>query len=499
MPVRCPSPVALFNDNLVEAGQVFHAHPLLAFCSIFFPFRYTPFVMNEMDDTIAAIATASGEGSVSIVRVSGVRSFEIADAVFRGLDPKPSARSSHVVLHGHVAGDAADIDEVLLVLMRGPHSYTGEDVIEIQGHGGTVTARRILRRVLDAGARPAEPGEFTKRAFLNGRLDLVQAEAVLDLVRARSDRAAAAAIEQLEGTLSQQFGRLYDELLAIAADIEASLDFADDELPTAGAADFLARLSGARRHIEDFLSTWDEGHMLREGILVVISGRPNVGKSTLLNCLLGRPRAIVSQLPGTTRDTIEESLVIGGIPVRLVDTAGLREATGEVEREGIRRTMEHMEKADLHVYMVDASQPLSAEDRAHLEALKSEPCIVVLNKSDLGVAVRPSDLTYKSCVSTSLIHDGADPVRWILRTGIEAVTASTPPHAVISERHRRLLLDACREVTRTTDLLVQKGESAWVPAANCLRAAIEAIGMITGRVYHDELLSSIFSRFCVGK
>ncbi len=455
--------------------------------------------MSNTEDTIAAIATASGEGSVSIVRLSGARGLVIADAIFRGPDPKPSARPSHVVVHGHVAGDGADIDEVLLVLMRGPHSYTGEDVVEIQCHGGTVTARRILRRVLDAGARTAEPGEFTRRAFLNGRLDLVQAEAILDLVRAKSDRAAAAAMEQLEGALSRRFGCLYDDLLAIAADLEAALDFPDDELPTADPTELLSRLSATQEQIVEFLATWDEGHLLREGALVVISGRTNVGKSTLLNALLGRPRAIVSQTPGTTRDTIEEALVIGGVPIRLVDTAGLRDEAGEVEREGIRRTREHMEKADVHVYMVDASQPLSAEDRAHLEALNGAPCIVVLNKSDLGAAIQPSDIPCASCVLISLINDGAEPVRAMLREKIEDATGSTPPHAVISERHRRLLSEAGREAARAADLVGQGGEAGWAPAANCLRAAIEAIGMITGRVYHDELLGAIFSRFCVGK
>ena len=288
---------------------------------------------------------------------------------------------------------AANLDEVLLLIMRSPQSYTAEDVIELQGHGGNVAAKRILRRALDAGARMAEPGEFTKRAFINGRIDLLQAEAVLDLVHAGSDRAAAAAIEQLEGKLSCSFNEIYDSLVSVAADLEATLDFPDDELPESTMPELSRRLNDSRiLRIGNLISTWDEGHILREGALVVISGKPNVGKSTMMNTLLGRDRAIVSQIPGTTRDTIEERYVLDGIPLRLVDTAGLRETQCEIEQEGVRRARAQLQKADLHLYLVDASTPLDDDDRDHLAALKSEKCVVVLNKSDLGRVVLPDQI-----------------------------------------------------------------------------------------------------------
>jgi tRNA modification GTPase len=458
-------------------------------------------VMNISEDTIAAISTAPGEAGVSIVRISGADSLRVADAVFKGPPPCPSGRSTHIVVHGHVTDKLGHLDEVLLVVMRGPHSYTGEDVVEIQGHGGNIAARRILRRVLDAGARMAEPGEFTKRAFLNGRMDLVQAEAVLDLVRARSDRAASAAMEQLEGGLSRDFNRSYEKLVGVAADVEATLDFPEDELPAAAMADLTKRVCEVQREIESLLLTWDEGHLLREGANVVISGKPNVGKSTLLNTLLGRPRAIVSPIPGTTRDTIEEGFVLDGIPLRLVDTAGLRDSQCEVESEGVRRTLAHMEKADLHLYMIDGSAPATSDDREQVSALDRGRCLVVLNKMDLGQAVRPEDFPGYTCVCASLLNgSGVQDIRHAMAAKLEVgIDMAAPPHAVISERHRRLLLDAQSNLAAAVEILRSGNEDQIVPAIENLRSAAEDIGLITGRSYQDELLDNIFSRFCIGK
>ncbi len=457
--------------------------------------------MSSFDDTIAAIATAPGEGGVAIVRVSGPDALRIADEVFRCAAPKPSARATHTLVYGHVEdADGNELDHVVLLIMRSPQSYTTEDVIEIQGHGGNVAAKRILRRVLDAGARMAEPGEFTKRAFINGRIDLVQAEAVLDLVHAGSERAAAAAVEQLEGKLSRSFNEVYDFLVSIAADIEATLDFPDDELPETALPELLQRLNTADARVGQLLSTWDEGHILREGALVVISGKPNVGKSTMLNALLGQDRAIVSQIPGTTRDTIEEKLVLDGIPLRLVDTAGLRETQCEVEQEGVRRARVHMRKADLHLYLIDASQPLDEEDREHLAAMKSGTCVVVLNKVDLGQVVRSEQIEDASVVCTSLLTgSGVDDVRRaILEKLTSGISFGAIPRASISERHRRLLV-ATRSGIREALSLIRNEAGDVVLAANRIRDALENLGMITGKVYHDELLAGIFSRFCVGK
>jgi tRNA modification GTPase len=457
--------------------------------------------MSNFDDTIAAIATAPGEGGVAIVRVSGPDALKIADSVFRGPGPKPSQRSTHTIAHGHVEDThGGNIDEVVLLIMRSPQSYTAEDVIEVQGHGGNVAAKRILRRVLDAGARAAEPGEFTKRAFLNGRIDLLQAEAVLDLVHAGSDRAAAAAIEQLEGKLSCTFNEIYSSLMNIAADLEATLDFQDDELPESTMPELNRRLNEATSRIGNLISTWDEGHILREGALVVISGKPNVGKSTMMNTLLGRDRAIVSQIPGTTRDTIEERYVLDGIPLRLVDTAGLRETECEIEQEGVRRARAQLQKADLHLYLVDASTPLDDDDCDHLAALKSEKCVVVLNKSDIGRVVLPDQIPGMTVVSASLVTGaGVDDIRReIVKKLAAGINLSVQPHASISERHRRLLIDAQAEIHEALSLINQQSSDV-VLAADRLRDALEHLGMVTGKVYHDELLASIFSRFCIGK
>ena len=344
--------------------------------------------------------------------------------------------------------DGNEIDDVLLLIMRSPQSYTTEDVIELHGHGGSIVAKRILRRMLRVGARLAEPGEFTKRAFLNGRIDLVQAEAVLDLVHARSERAAVAAVEQLEGKLSKKFNDIYDLLVNIAAILEATLDFPEEELPMSTMPEIESRLNEVHRRITHMISTWDEGHILREGALVVISGKTNVGKSTMMNALLERDRTIVSYIPGTTRDTIEERLVLEGIPLRLVDTAGLRETECEIEKEGIRRARAHIQKADLHLYLIDVSQPLDKDDLDQLAELKSEKCIVVLNKTDLGNAVRPEQISDMTTVQTSLVKgDGVDKVRLLISEKTSrGINTSVPPHATISERHRKLLVDAQSEI-----------------------------------------------------
>ena len=337
--------------------------------------------MSELD-TIAAIATPPGQGGVGIVRVSGSKVWKIADGIFKSAE-RPSLAKGGTFLHGKVmSADGAEIDEALCLIFRAPKSYTGEDTVEIQGHGGPVVLKKILRCCLDAGARMAEPGEFTKRAFLNGKLDLVQAEAVADLIHAQSDRAAQAALEQLEGGLSKKFNALYDGLMATAADIETTLDFVEDELPEDVFPNLGSKLDESFQWLENLLATWDEGRLLREGASVVIMGRPNAGKSTLFNALLGHDRAIVTALPGTTRDVLEETFVLDGIPLRILDTAGLRETECLIEQEGIRRARVHSAAADIAIYLIDSSQPFSPEDGPHLAKLDPKRTVVVLNKAD---------------------------------------------------------------------------------------------------------------------
>ena len=449
-------------------------------------------------DTIAAIATPPGEGGVGIVRISGPQVWPIADAVFQPMDRQPVSQREHgTFVYGKVIEDGGDeIDTGLALIMRAPKSYTCEDVVEIQGHGGAVGMRRILRRVLQAGARMAEPGEFTKRAFLNGRIDLLQAEGIFDLIRARSDRAASAAMEQMEGKLSRHFGIIYDAFLEVAANLETTLDFVEDELPDdvfSGIADLLDRTFLS---LDNLLDTWDEGRLLREGARVVILGRPNAGKSTLLNALLGFDRAIVSSTAGTTRDTIEEGYVLDGIPLRITDTAGLRETDCEIEAEGIRRAEAHSQEAHLSVYLVDASQPLHEEDQVRLRKIDPERSIVVLNKVDRGRQLQGVDGVEASLIS----GEGVEELKRAMAAALERdANLQAPPHAVISERHRHLLILAHKEARQARDFLNRDVEENAVLATEHLRSALEYLGQVTGRVYHEELLDSIFSRFCIGK
>jgi tRNA modification GTPase len=461
--------------------------------------------MNDLSDTIAAIATAPGEAGISIVRVSGPKSLEIADRIFRG-KRMPSSLAEYSFVHGHIRsissdghGDERDVDEVILLVYRAPHSYTREDVVEIQGHGGRTSAKRILRSVLDAGARLADPGEFTKRAFLNGRIDLLQAEAVADLIMAQSDRAAACAIEQLEGCLSSRISGIYEDMMSVAADVEATLDFAEDELPPSTMRAITDRFRQAIGRMREVLATWEEGHLLREGALVVIAGKPNVGKSTLLNTLLGKARAIVTEIPGTTRDTIEEQLVMDGVPIRLVDTAGLREATCKVEKEGIERAEESLEKADVVIYMIDGSQDTDQEDVTRVSVLTADRCLVVLNKTDLGQRVKADAFVGFSVVSCSLIEGyGVDELRSLLLSKVGHYIHGAP-HAAISERHRMAIQNATDKANESLSLLEHGQEDMTPVAAGLLRSALEDLGSVTGKTYSNELLDNIFRKFCLGK
>lgn len=454
---------------------------------------------NPATDTIAALATAPGEGAISIVRVSGPESLTIADRIFCGKAPPPSQRPAQSFAHGTIVGESGIADEVILLIYRAPHSYTREDAVEIQGHGGSATAKRILRAVLSAGARMAEPGEFTKRAFLSGRIDLLQAEAVLDLIRARSDRAADAALEQMNGALSQAFDQLYDQTLSLAANLEATLDFSEDELPQSVMTDVITRRAHVETEFKRLLESWDEGHLLREGALVVIAGKPNVGKSTLLNALVGKDRAIVTPIAGTTRDIIEEQIVIGGYMVRLMDTAGLRETPCEIEQEGVTRAYRALSNCDCIIYVVDGVQGIDAEDIHNMTMLNKFKAIIVKNKSDLitnstdqAIATKYSfiDISAKTGI-------GIDDLKEAL-VKILGVQQSGPSHAAISERHRQLLVAAHKDVVEA-GLLLTRPTPAPDLAASRLRGALETLGEVTGRIYHEELLNNIFSRFCIGK
>lgn len=454
-------------------------------------------------DTIAAIITAPGEAGVSVIRVSGPNSFAIADALFRSSGPLPSERDAYTFVYGSVVQEGVEIDQALLLLFRQPHSYTAEDVVEFQCHGGTASSRKVLRACLDAGARLAEPGEFTRRAFLNGRIDLLQAEAVMDVVRAHSDRSQVAALQQLEGNLSRKFDHLYDALLAIAAQLEATLDFPEDELPESVLPTIQENIRKALQEMGSLLDTWQEGHVLRDGALVVLSGKPNVGKSTLLNGLLGRDRAIVSEIAGTTRDSIEEEFLLKGFPMRLVDTAGLRDATDQIEQIGIERTKSFMGQADLHIHLIDLSQPADDQSFTNLNSLIPGKSILVCNKTDLPrvfhVEHWPENIPR---VETSLQEEtGLESVKETLFEQLSShLGLSARPHAVISERHRQALQTAKSELESVQTLLQGDFvEESLVMAIPALRESLVQLGEVTGREYHEELLDQVFSTFCIGK
>ena len=345
-------------------------------------------LMDMNNDTIAAVATAPGMAAIAVVRVSGPGSLDVADRVFSGAKQRPSQWPANTFRHGRIIGkDMAVLDEVILLVMRAPKSYTREHVVEIQCHGGARSAARILQRIMDMGVRLAGPGEFTRRAFLNGRIDLAQAESVMDLISASTDRASSAALEQLNGRLSHEINRLYEKVLACCANIEATLDFLDDELPQHVRDEIISDAETAVIAVDRLVGTWKEGHLIRDGALVVISGRPNAGKSTLMNALLGKNRAIVSHIPGTTRDTIEEQLVIEDVMIRLVDTAGLCDSSCAIEKDGIKRARALMAASDLTLYIMDASEPIHSDDRENIAGLDPKKTIIVLNKADLPLRI----------------------------------------------------------------------------------------------------------------
>lgn len=458
--------------------------------------------MTPLDDTIAAIATPLGEGALAVVRVSGRDALTVADRCFRPAGRravKPSDAPSHTIHYGHVMRDGHAVDEVLLAVMRAPRTYTREDTVEISCHGGLLPARLVLDTVLAAGARPAEPGEFTKRAFLNGRLDLAQAEAVADIIRARTDLALAAAEEQLAGRLSQRINRLRDALMHLLAHVEAHIDFPEEDIAPATQAELLAGLRSALEDMEALLRTATEGQILRHGIRAALVGRPNVGKSSLLNQLLGRDRAIVSPTPGTTRDTIEETANLRGIPVVFVDTAGLRETGEAVEQEGIRRSQAALRAAELVVLVLDRSAPREPEDDRLLAEVAGRRHVVVLNKSDLPPRLELSaGLTAPVVAVSCLTGAGLEQLKeTIVQTVWSGALRAEQMEVMINARHQDALRRAHEATQRTLDAL-----AAGVPldlAALDLRQAVNAVGEVVGKTTVENLLDVVFREFCLGK
>jgi len=470
-----------------------------------------------LDDTITAIATPLGEGGLAVVRLSGPQALAVADKSFLPAGKnslKPSLAASHTIQYGKIVRGDKIVDEVLLAVLRAPRTFTREDTVEITCHGGILPAKLVLDTLLANGARPAQPGEFTRRAFLNGRLDLAQAEAVADLIHSRTELALAAANEQLAGKLSQRINRLRDDLMHTLAHVEAHIDFPDENIAPDTKAQLLKRLEDGVEFMDELLRTANEGQILRRGIRAAIVGRPNVGKSSLLNQLLGRDRAIVSPIPGTTRDTIEETANIRGLPVVFIDTAGLREARDEIEQEGIRRSRESLARAEFILHVLDASEPLTSADENYFAEFAGKKRILVRNKSDLPVKLElrekvgcdvliaprragdcpPQPIVDVSCLSGQGIESLKDAIKELVWSGeIKAEMLQV----MINSRHQDALNRARAAALQTLEAL--RADATLELVAIDLRIAVNAVGEIVGKTATEDLLDTIFSQFCIGK
>ena len=451
-------------------------------------------------DTIAAIATPVGAGGIGIVRISGPESLWIARRLTRrNCDPKPR--------YAHLAriydGNNDLIDQALLLFMPGPRSYTGEDVAELSCHGGPVALRRVLDSALAAGARPAGPGEFTLRAFLSGRLDLAQAEAVADLVAAPTPAAVAVAANQLAGRLSDAVGEMRTACLDLLAQMEAEVDFDEDEVPPMDRALLASTLDSLHERLEDVLATAGRGIMQRHGVRVALVGSPNVGKSSLMNALLSTDRAIVTEIPGTTRDVLEESFDLDGVPIVLSDTAGLRETRDPVETLGVERSSRALQGADAVVLVLDASRPLLGNDESAADRVRraAKPTIVALNKRDLPHAVRAADVRDLApnapVVHTAAIREDVNELREALRHVISLAGADGGLALVASVRHQEALTRARDELAAARRAVADDQPSDFVSIG--VRGAVNALGEITGESATEDLLDVIFSKFCIGK
>jgi tRNA modification GTPase len=442
-------------------------------------------------DTIAAISTPAGEGAIALIRISGEDAIGVADRIYRGKE-KPSEFPSHTQRLGEIFEADRLIDQVMLSVHRAPASYTGEDLVEISCHGGILVAARVLEACFHAGARPARPGEFSERAFLNGKMDLTQAEAVMDLIRAQSDLALRSANEQLEGRLGLEIRAIRAQLIEMLAHVEAAIDFPDEDIAPDEGGRLRARLDSVRQKMRDLLATAEQGRILREGVRAVIYGPTNAGKSSLLNRLLGYDRAIVSEMPGTTRDTIEEVINLRGIPIRLLDTAGLRDSKDELEREGVARTERSLATADLLLHVLDRNAPKPAGFNKHST---DQIELVLLNKSDLPEHSdwKHQDALRISCLEKNGLHGLEDAI--LARISENHLRPESA--LAINARHRdclRRALDSC-ELAHAT----MKAGIAQEYMAVDLRAALRAVGEITGAESVEEILDSLFAQFCIGK
>lgn len=451
----------------------------------------------NLEDTIAAISTPVGEGGIGIVRVSGPKAFAAVDQIFRAksgkklIDAKPLR-----LIYGHVVDEKNHpIDEVMCVIFKAPKSYTCDDLVEISSHGGIVVTRKILDLVLKQGVRAAQPGEFTRRAFLGGRIDLAQAEAVLDVIQAKTDAGLAAAENQLRGELSRQIQKLREDLMKVYAHIEAFVDFPDEDIEVFSGDEVLKRLEDVKTQIRNLILSYQQGEVMREGVLAVIVGRPNVGKSSLLNALLDRDRALVSEIPGTTRDALEEMIELDGVLFRIVDTAGLGAHKDELDKLSMERTQHYLERGQIFVHVLDGSAAATKEDEEIAIRVRGKKVISVMNKSDLPQQINWQDgalvrVSAKMRLGLSDLERRLTQVVWDGRVHVEGLT-------ITRLRHKTALENALVALESAKNVFLKKESLEFLSFD--IKTALTALSELIGEIYSEDLLDVIFAEFCIGK
>ena len=459
-----------------------------------------------LDDDIAAISTPIGSGGIGIVRISGSGSVGIADKIFVSADGRKLCdKKSHTITYGHIVNPKTGetLDEVLVMLMLSPRTYTKENIVEINCHGGLLVTKKVLELVLNNGARLAEPGEFTKRAFLNGRIDLSQAEAVMDIIDSKTELSRKTAMNQLEGSIKQKVHGLREEILDMIAAIEAAIDYPEHDVEEETYSQMHKRITLLKSEIKKLIESADMGRIIREGVEAVILGKPNVGKSSLLNLLLMEERAIVTDIPGTTRDTVEEYMNLGGIPVKIVDTAGIRETGDKVEKIGVEKSRKCAEAADNIFMMIDASCPLSDEDMEILDFIKGRKAVILANKTDIDINI-DVDALCKYTDAENIIYISVKE-----GSGIEKLTerfkdmflggdvAAKESVLISNARHKNMLEKAMEALDRAIATIESGMPEDFISMD--LQDALTALGEITGDSVDDEIIDRIFTRFCLGK
>ncbi len=459
------------------------------------------------EDTITAIATPFGTGGTGKIRISGPDAFKIGDQIFKSIqkEKKLSNQKTYTAHYGFIYDGEKDkkIDEVVAILMRKPHSFTGENVLEIDCHGGMTPLKAVLDLVLAEGARLAEPGEFSQRAFLNGRIDLAQAEAIIEIINSKTEKSLDIAVDQLSGKLSEQIGEIRETAVEVLAHLEAAIDYPEDEIEDFSPSQLEDKFNYIKDEIEKLLKSSKQGKIYKEGLKTVIVGKPNVGKSSLLNYFLEEKRAIVTDVPGTTRDVIEEFVNLKGIPLKIIDTAGIRETSDQVEKIGVERTRASAEKADLVLFMLDVNQGITEEDRKIYQLIKNKPLLVIVNKTDLPANIEKkkieADFSEHSLIWISLLEEeGLEELREnILKEILDEEISGDDAVIITKTRHKNALNKALKAVERV--IVSRETNMPYDFLTIDLKDCLNALGEITGETAADDIIDRIFNDFCLGK